>query len=90
MISNENRYLKTDSLYLAAYLFVQGADLAGVEALEGTTTFAFIRSVDCEIWAEEFQNSQEALVDARRYANALEILECERQEALKKSHAGES
>jgi hypothetical protein len=90
MMNNRKRYLRTRSLYLAAYLFVQGAELVGVEAQDQTTIFAFIRSADCETWSEEFQNSQEVLVDARRYANALEILECERQEELMKLHAGES
>jgi hypothetical protein len=89
-MNNRKRYLETCSLYLAAYLYANGVEMAGMNVFDGRVLFCFVRSPESEILAEEFENSQEALVDARRYANALEILECERQEELMKSDARET
>lgn len=90
MSCDSPKFMKLYSLYQAAFLFAKGAELAGVEMDQGQVSFSFINSPECEIWANEFKNGPEALIDARLYMNALQVLSRQRQELLMRIHAGKS
>jgi hypothetical protein len=89
-MTNNGKTLKTTSFYLAAYLFAKGAELTNVEVTDGQVSFSFIDSPARALWEYEFEKGPEAMVDARLYLIALKTLSCQRQELLKKFHAGES
>ena len=89
-MKNKEENLKTDSFYLAAYLFAKGAELTDIAIEDGKMFFSFLDSPACALWTYEFNKGPEAIVDARLYLNALKILSCRRQELLMKAHAGEA
>jgi hypothetical protein len=89
-MTNNKKNLKTDSFYLAAYLFAKGAELGNIEIDQGKVFYSFVDSPTCALWTYEFDQGPEAFVDARLYLNALKVLSCQRQELLKKLHAGEA
>lgn len=84
---NSERYLRTKSIYLAAYILAKGGELAGIEAGPDGVFFCFVRFLECENFAEEFNTAREALIDARVFISALQILYRERQEEFMKFHA---
>ena len=86
---NSERYLKTKSIYQASYVLAKGGEMAGIDVNSDGVYFSFVRSVECERIAEEFNNAAEAMVDARVYVSALQMLYRERQEQLMKAHARE-
>jgi hypothetical protein len=89
-MTNEDKNIKTDSFYMAAYIFAKGAELSGIEIVDEKVTFSFVDSPTCSLWVYEFTQGPEAFVDARLYLNALKILSTRRQELIMKSHAGET
>ena len=89
-MTNEDKNLKTDSFYLGAYLFAKGAELTDIAIEDGKILYSFVDSPTCSLWIYEFNKGPEAMVDARLYLNALRTLSCQRQELLKKFHAGET
>ncbi len=90
MTPETERYLKTASLPLAAYLFAKGVDLVSVNVEGRFGLFTFVRSPEAELWQGEFEREPVALVDARQYFNSLRSLQTERQEQQMKSHAGKA
>jgi hypothetical protein len=91
MRNRDSKYLRTRSLYLAAFLFAKGAELVGLgEFGDGRVTLSFVRSPESEIWACEFKSGRTVSVDARLYLHALKFLSRERQELLMRIHAREN
>ena len=88
-MKNSERYLRTKSIYLAAYVLAKGGELAGIGILQDEVDFSFVRSPESESWAEDFNSGDEALIDARVYASAFRLLSRERRKELMKFHARE-
>lgn len=89
-MTNSERYLRTKSIYLAAYILAKSGELAGIGVSLDGVVFSFVRSPEYELLAKEFNTDTEAMIDARLYAGALQMLSRERQEQLMKFHAGEN
>jgi hypothetical protein len=90
MNSDFSKEIKICSFYLAAYLFAKGGELTDIEIKDGKVSYSFLDSPGCSLWAYEFDQGPEAMIDARLYLNALKILSCRRQELIMKAHAGEA
>lgn len=68
----DGRYFYTSSLYLAAYLSVQGMDLVNVErGSRDTPVFVFRDAIEREEWVHTFKYGPDVPVDARRFTMAI-------------------
>jgi hypothetical protein len=85
MTKPNRRYWKTRDIYLAAYLFTNGATIVGIEADEKKAVFSFLDSFDRENWTEKF-HCGDAPVDAQTYVCALKTLKQKAIDALMESN----
>lgn len=78
----DSRHWLTRSFYLAAYLYAQGTELVNVEKnSSGNYVFAFRDAPELDELAHEFEYGPDAIVDARKYVQALEELQFQKEEA---------
>lgn len=78
----DSRHWLTRSIYMAAYLYAQGLELVNVEKdAMGKYVFAFRDAPELDELAHEFEYGPDAIVDARKYVQALEELQFQKEEA---------
>jgi len=77
---NENKYFKTTTFYLAAFLFAKGLELVSVDKITDSRRayFVFVDSPLRELWVERFnfgkEDDQEVMVDVRKMVTAVKTL----------------
>ena len=85
MNKKQNRYWKTNDLYVAAFLFGKGATIVGIGASESKATFSFLESFDRFNWHYEFKSGR-PIIDARVYALCIQTLKHKAMDALIENH----
>ena len=82
-IKNEkqkDRYFRTSSFYVAAFLFAKGLEMVNVDKITNPkrAQFVFIDIAERELWLDSFnfakENSPEVVIDARRFVTAIRVL----------------
>jgi hypothetical protein len=77
---NSNKYFKTTSFYLAAFLFTKGVELVNIDKISDhkRAQFIFVDSPQRKLWLESFnfgkENAPEVMVDARKFVMAIKML----------------
>ena len=77
--SNCDKYFKTSSFYLSAFLFTNGLELVNIDKINPKqAVFVFLDTPERESLLHSFnfskENSSEVMVDARKFISAIKQL----------------
>lgn len=77
--NQDDRYFRIASFYAAAFLFSKGLELVNIDRIDQKRSqFVFIDTPEREILLNNFsfakEDSQEVLVDARKFVMAIKML----------------
>ena len=85
-MNRRNRnYSRIRDLYLAAYLFVCGGIIVGIEADEQKVVFAFVDSLEIQDRKDDYISGK-AVVNTGKYVTAIKTLKSKAIDVLIKSH----
>lgn len=79
-MNKDSRYFKTNSFYVSAFLFAKGLTLVNIDKITDPkrALFVFLDTPEREFLIENFnfgkEDSQETLIDARKFVMAIKML----------------
>jgi len=84
---SDDRYFRTSSFYVAAFLFAKGLELVNIDRADSRRSqFVFLDTPDREELLQNFnyssENSPESMVDARKLVAAIKTLKDKLYQAL--------
>lgn len=78
--NQDNRYFRTTSFYISAFLFAKGLELVNIDKTTDPkkARFVFVDSLEREFLLESFnfgkENDPEVMIDARKLIMAIKML----------------
>lgn len=78
--NQDDRYFRTSSFYVAAFLFAKGLELVSIDNTSDKkrSEFVFLDTPERELLLQSFnfgkENSMEVMVDVRKFVTAIKML----------------